>query len=272
MFIKAYYARGQGTYDQLRGQKESIFINNFGYFRNVEEDIPTHRPLGRKDYHIIYVSSGELTVGERKLTDGEFYIFFPNSPQNYTYLPREHTLYYWCHFTGNSIPTLLEENGLLEGAFKIHGRKHEVDTLFSLLNDATNHDGALNSQYQRALLLSIILLLSEPAEPVYPFRRAIAILEDISRDISVNELADIYKVSVPHFIRKFKETYGNTPMQYRICCQLTQAQNLLLDTSLPLSVIAEECGFTDPFYFSRLFKRHIGVSPSHFRKSNGVNI
>ncbi len=265
--IKTYYARGREVYNQELGEKESLFINNFGYFRGIEEKIPTLRPSGRADYHIIYVSSGEVRVGERSLKNGDFCLFFPKTPQSYTYLPSEHSLYYWCHFTGRTVEALLAENRLSEGVYTDNGRKQETDTLFTLIYDAARRSDGLNSKYLHLLFSALLSLLSSRIEAAYPYKRAVEMLEDITAEVSVQELAKMYKVSIPHFIRSFKQSYGATPCQYRISCQLALARNLLQDTALPLSAVAEECGFSDPFYFSRLFKRHTGISPSHFRET-----
>jgi len=229
--------------------------------------LPTVRASGRKDYHMLYVQNGEIIVKERRVKSGELYIFYPDTPQCYTYLPAEHSLYYWCHFTGSSADKLIKENRLSDGLTPANGRKHEIDALLSLITDSLKHGEELNSQYIHLLFYALITLFSAPAEAAYPYKRAVELLEDLSAETGIDEIAAIYKVSVPHFIRRFKETYGTTPLQYRINCQLTQAKNLLVDTALPLSVIAEECGFSDPFYFSRLFKRHVGVSPSRYREA-----
>ena len=264
--IKAYYARGHEAYNLQMGEGEDLYINNFGSFRAIEEGIPTFRPSGRADYHIIYVSSGEITVGEKTLKNGDFCLFYPKTPQNYIYRPSEHSVYYWCHFTGKTVDKLLLENRLSEGIYTDNGRKQETDALFSLIQDATKHKDGLNSKYLHQLFSSLLSLLASRSEAAYPYKRAIEMLEDITVNASVEDIAKMYKVSIPHFIRSFKNCYGTTPCQYRISCQLALARNLLRDTTLPLAAVAEECGFSDPFYFSRIFKRHTGVSPSRYRE------
>jgi AraC-like DNA-binding protein len=73
-----------------------------------------------------------------------------------------------------------------------------------------------------------------------------------------------------HFIRSFKRAYGRTPQNYRIHYLILQAKSLLSDTRLSVSGIANICGYSDQYYFSRLFKKHTGVTPSEYRRRHSV--
>lgn len=59
---------------------------------------------------------------------------------------------------------------------------------------------------------------------------------------------------------------GFTPMQYILSIRISSAQSLLETTEYNIAEIAAIVGYDDPLYFSRLFKKQIGVSPSEFRK------
>ena len=63
----------------------------------------------------------------------------------------------------------------------------------------------------------------------------------------------------------FKKIYGTTPTVYLTDIRLSAAANLLSDGGLGISDIAEMCGFSDVYYFSRLFKNHFGMSPAKYR-------
>ena len=72
-------------------------------------------------------------------------------------------------------------------------------------------------------------------------------------------------MSVGHFIESFKKAYGYTPMNYRAMKQFDNAKILLKEMDLPISTISEMCGFADPLYFSRQFKKRMGISPTEYR-------
>jgi len=65
--------------------------------------------------------------------------------------------------------------------------------------------------------------------------------------------------------RRFKQETGFSIKEYMLNAQLRRAKELLTYTSQPVEAIAESVGFTDPFYFSRLFRSREGASPSEFR-------
>ena len=65
----------------------------------------------------------------------------------------------------------------------------------------------------------------------------------------------------------FRESFHSTPNQYIISCKINLARKLLLAQELSVSQIAELCGFSDVYYFSKLFKKETGQTPSQFRKA-----
>lgn len=82
---------------------------------------------------------------------------------------------------------------------------------------------------------------------------------------SVADLAAAMKTDASYLSRLFKR-YGNeTPYQYLIRLRLSRACYLLKRHDMQIQEISEVLGFTDPFHFSTLFKRHIGISPRIYR-------
>jgi len=84
--------------------------------------------------------------------------------------------------------------------------------------------------------------------------------------ISVSELAAISNLSVSALERRFGAYLSKTPKQFIAEVRLENARRLLAETSLPISSVALQTGFTDPSYFSRLFCKQFDESPSEFRK------
>lgn len=79
---------------------------------------------------------------------------------------------------------------------------------------------------------------------------------------TVAELAAQAMVSPSHFAHVFRKRTGRTPMQAVVAARLAQAQQLLRTTDLAIGQISRSVGFTDPMYFSRVFRRHLGIPPS----------
>ena len=267
--MRVFCKRG-GTRFGHELKEKSLRLNNFGYYKDIEKDIKVKRENGRYDYQLIYVSSGEVLVDRSILKSGDYCIFAPNNPQFYTYLAREGSRYFWVHFTQNGLDELFGREALLSGVHSAEIRQNELDTLFQSLSISARRTAEKDSQYEEALLYSILLLLSESRVGAFPFFRAKKELENIKSEKSVSELASLYEMTPEHFIRSFKKAYGRTPQNYRTQYLLTQAKNLLSDTRLSVSNISEICGYSDQYYFSRLFKRYTGVTPTEYRSRSSV--
>lgn len=84
--------------------------------------------------------------------------------------------------------------------------------------------------------------------------------------LTIGEIADRIGFSEAHFRKRFKEKFGVSPIQYIIDFRLNIAKDLLASTNLSMGEIAEKCGFTSAYYFSRIFKEKVGVPPLSYRK------
>jgi AraC-like DNA-binding protein len=90
----------------------------------------------------------------------------------------------------------------------------------------------------------------------------------IYSNFSMDELAKLSNLSLSSFKREFKKTYNHSPQSYINAKKLEKAQALLQSTELSISDIAYDIGFNDPQYFTRLFSKNIGITPSDFRNQN----
>lgn len=88
-------------------------------------------------------------------------------------------------------------------------------------------------------------------------------------EIANASLAEIGGMSVNAYARIFKEQTGYSPRKYLLKIRVEKACNLLHHSHLSIEQIASECGFSDRYYFTRIFTRTMSVSPGVYRK-NGV--
>jgi LacI family transcriptional regulator len=85
------------------------------------------------------------------------------------------------------------------------------------------------------------------------------------RTLSVSDVADEVAVSRRHLERRFRETIGRTVLQEIQLVRLEQAKRLLLETTHPISLVAEMSGFGSCSYFNHFFHERVGVTPRKFR-------
>jgi AraC-like DNA-binding protein len=84
--------------------------------------------------------------------------------------------------------------------------------------------------------------------------------------LRVEDLARLTRLSLSHFCRAFRSSFGCSPHRFITHCRLERAKELMLRTDVPLLQIAIECGFADQPHFSRVFLRFVGISPARWRR------
>jgi AraC family transcriptional regulator len=92
--------------------------------------------------------------------------------------------------------------------------------------------------------------------------------ESLTQPLRAQELAKRVALSVSHFYRAFKRTFGATPHAHMIRLRLKMAQELMVGTNDPLSQIALACGFADQSHLSKQFRRSLGQTPSAWRRQH----
>jgi AraC family transcriptional regulator len=88
---------------------------------------------------------------------------------------------------------------------------------------------------------------------------------NLNTGLQLADLAGITSLSEYHFARMFKQSVGLAPHQYVMQQRLIKAKTLLQNSTLPLTDIALQCGFSSSSHFSNNFKRAVGFSPSKYR-------
>ena len=104
-----------------------------------------------------------------------------------------------------------------------------------------------------------------PLQEVYDY-----ICSHFCEDISINDMAQRYGYTAPRLIALFNKHYGAPPKNIILRNRITKAQGLLLQTDLPVGDVSLACGYEDTLYFSRIFSKYCGCSPSQFRKQETV--
>ena len=90
--------------------------------------------------------------------------------------------------------------------------------------------------------------------------------QHVQQSLTLVEMADHAGLSSSHFSTLFKQQTGYSPMDYFIHLKIQHASALLALTDKSVHEIAYEIGYQDPYYFSRIFKKVMGVSPQRYRE------
>lgn len=92
------------------------------------------------------------------------------------------------------------------------------------------------------------------------------IQENYQKDLSLDELSKELDISPYYFSKLFKEETGSNFVEYLTSLRMSRAKELLKDENRSMKEICMEVGYSDPNYFSRIFKRNFGVTPTEYRE------
>ncbi|MDI4649126.1 AraC family transcriptional regulator [Cohnella hashimotonis] len=177
----------------------------------------------------------------------------------------------------------------LPNMVRIDGASEETVALVKQVVEAFRQDGPLRKLELQALFLRLLLVLSrqlqdghvvctpltdrkmgKPRErsdiTKYILRMHDAVGQSPVTDDILNRWQETVFFSAPHFHRLFKEQTGFTPHDYFTKLRMEKGAMLLLSTDLLIQEVAYACGYEDSRYFSRLFRKHEGVSPNQYRR------
>lgn len=122
-------------------------------------------------------------------------------------------------------------------------------------------------------LLNAMVKQSSELQDSYSYKKikkAISYMEKnyTNEYINVSILAEMCEISTVHFNRIFKKLYNTTPSRYMNSLRIETAKTMLKSTDTPISLVAEKCGFSSTYYFSRYFKAETGTSPLKYREKH----
>lgn len=93
------------------------------------------------------------------------------------------------------------------------------------------------------------------------------IRDNLAEKLTLEDIAGAAAVSTRECLRCFRESIGQSPMEFLIQCRVDAAKKLLQDRSMPVTDVALKTGFNSAAYFAKIFKRVTGKTPSQYRDS-----
>lgn len=236
-----------------------------------------------REFQVVYITAGsgwfrdELTP-RRAIGAGDVFMVFPGI--EHAYCPDRETGWheYWVGFSGEHAQRLYRK-----GIFGPKNSVHHVGTSQELVADYEQivrfcrqqspgfqvRLGALVLQVLAHIHASEMSSQTEPRDSdLVETARAVMQLH-VDDGLDVQQVADEIGLRYPELLRIFREYTGLTPYQYFLQLRIHRAKALLDETRLPIKEIAARMAFENQYYFSRLFKRKTGYSPSEWRSDRG---
>lgn len=254
---------------------------------------PNRKNMGKFD--LILVESGCLHIGEVgeswALTAGQTLLLLPDKHHYPVEQTTEPTKFYWVHFqaVGEWMQSgqeayLMNQNAhyerFLTSPYMLHLHKswtlpypEQAYRFMKKLNAAERERQSSAFWTQQQTFEELLRMMDVRqndafASPVVALAEQVEsyIRNHYRSEVTSKTLTDAFNFHYNYITRCMKQVYGVTPGEYLQKYRLEQAKLLLLKTEWPIAEIAVQVGFENTPYFSNCFTRHLGISPTKFRK------
>ena len=225
------------------------------------------------------------------IADGEYSVTFPGIKKTVTvkkgeiaFIPTgiEYTHKVISPYTGYNISFFTSET---ENPFylaitpgKIVLPREQMDAIFIAMERISllPHNSKLLEHIAEHILFENYLFCQDEGARFKPLsdevKTAVTYMRrNLHRKIDIDALAEMVYLSHNGLIWKFKQELDATPSEYLKILRLRSAKDLLINETYSIAEISEMCGFSSPYYFSNVFHRRYGMSPSEFRRIRSRN-
>ena len=184
---------------------------------------------------------------------------------------------YWCHFGGERASDYIAHMEFNDKAPVTNiGRSALLISHFRATLDESSRGFNIVAMLHAASMLKQLLTMVAKLKSEQQLRSSDSfniddiqayMLQNLDRSINLATLAHLAGLSRFHFSKRYKQLTGIAPIEHLLKMKVEYAKYLLETNDMAVSVVAEKVGYEDALYFSRLFKKHTGYSPTQYRKT-----
>ena len=264
--------------------RKNLLIQNFyltaiGYYPHAEFH-DRKRKTGANEYILLYCTEGQgkVFVEDRKfkLKPNHFIIIPPNVPHHYKSSLKKPWTIYWVHFTGIRASVIFERY--------LYDHYPSVKFIPSNEQRVKNFLGIItllkHSFEERSLEFANINIMHFISAFIYQqelntksFEKNMVnssiefMKNNLHKSLKIEDFASNENLSISRFSELFKRNTGYPPIHYYVNLKIQKSCQFLYFTDMSVKEICSKFDFSDQYYFSRVFKKFMGVPPTKYRKN-----
>lgn len=257
---------------------DDLYIHGVGYYPKARGHQMARG--SHEDHLVLYCGNGKgrVLVGrhEQVVNKGDLVVLPKGVSHEYKADHRDPWSLYWVHFDGQQSQAFVDHLALPAGTYVVPVGIHpkllaDFDALLSVRSTGYHMNAFIHaSQVLKQCLTYLALLTTSRVRQSGHFLdlQAIQALmeQHLHSELDLDALADQAQLSKFHFSKRYKALTGYSPIQHFIHLKMERACYLLDVSEQSVGDVAQALGYEDSHYFSRLFRKVTGVSPTAYRR------
>lgn len=258
----------------------SFYVTDLGYYPKAYNHY-RHRKKGAKQYIFILCTEGEGWLNYKSerfsIKPNQYFMLPKNTPHTYGSFGDNPWSIYWMHFDGRCVESLYERYAINSQVIEPVRCESQHLQMFDKIYEIFNK-GQLEVQIEFANLLSKSFIstfvyhrINENINSSKQDNLVGSITkflnENLDRSLKTEDLVEKFNLSSSYLYSVFKNGTGSSIHNFFTLKKIQKACEYMNYTDKSIKEICFILGFQDPFYFSRVFKKHMGISPTKYKKN-----
>lgn len=257
---------------------KDFYTTAIGYYPNANYH-DRKRKTGSNEYILLYCveGSGEIDLGDMKyiLKPNSYIIIPPGIKHHYRSSKKNPWTIFWTHILGKNADLLYRKYEKLYDSpiVSIPRNEQSQENFMKIMTILESGYETTALEYANLTLFHIItemvyqMAIDTPETKVDIITSSISFLNhNLDKNFRVEDLAEEQNLSVSRYSELFKKKTGYAPIQYFNKLKIEKSCQYLYFTDLGIKEICAKIGHADPYYYSRAFKKLMGIPPSKYRK------